>query len=54
MTPGQEQMIQKKDLDKIISAHGLNIPSSRTNRQVDMHSSETLTVKKESRGGEKN
>jgi len=35
MTPGQEGMIQKKDLDKIISAHGLNIPSSRINRQVD-------------------
>ena len=35
MTPGQEGMIQKKDLDKIISAHGLNIPSSRSNRQVD-------------------
>ena len=38
MTPGQEKMFKKKDLNKIIMSHGLHLPaSSRTNRDIDNH-----------------
>ena len=31
----KNQMIQKKDLDNIISSHGLSLPALRHNRQIE-------------------
>ena len=31
----KNQMIHKKDLNNIISSHGLNLPSNRRNRQIE-------------------
>ena len=44
MNPGQEKMIKKTDIDKIIESHGLDLSQSRPNRDLSNEIIDEITT----------
>ena len=50
MNPGQEKMIKKTDIDKIIESHGLDLSNSRPNRDLSNEIIDDITTAAQTAG----